>query len=190
MAHDVQSSRTMAHRSAISATLFVVGIAVASCSHDSELGSCGYGAQLDTTYACEGNVQVTTREQCPPKPALVTRKDCSAEGKQCLEMVALPGQTSALFTCVQPCTTDSDCPTDTYCGSGPAKTMDGRKTCTPSLKEGFSCDVTTRCASGLVCALERDAGTGDADVPDAQVADAATPAQCQPFEYLCSCQRP
>jgi hypothetical protein len=167
-----------------------VAITSVSCGKDSELGSCGYGAQLDTTYACEQNVQVTTREQCSPDPPVVTRKDCSESSEKCLEMVGIPGATSRLFTCVRPCTADADCPTDFYCAGGFAATSDGGKTCVASLKEGFACDVTAPCASGLVCAIKGTAGSADADVPDAEAADAATPATCQPYTNLCSCQRP
>jgi len=38
-------------------------LAGSACGSDSELGACGYGAKLDTRYACEGNVQVTTRDK-------------------------------------------------------------------------------------------------------------------------------
>ena len=165
-------------------------LAGSACGSDSALGACGYGAKLDTRYACEGTVQVTTREQCPPDSPVVTRKDCAASGKQCLELVGAGSGASKLFTCALPCVNNSDCPTDLYCARGFAATADGRSTCIPSLSEGFACDVSTACASGLVCALKPDGGLRDAAVRDAEPPDAATPAVCKPYTYLCECQLP
>jgi len=165
-------------------------LAGSACGSDSELGACGYGAKLDTRYACEGNVQVTTRDQCPPDSPVVTRKDCAASGKQCLELVGAGSGASKLFTCALPCAGNSDCPTDFYCAGGFAATADGRSTCIPSLREGFACDVSTACVSGLVCALKPDGGLRDAAVSDAVAPVAATPAVCKPYTYLCECQRP
>jgi hypothetical protein len=175
----------------LTAFLGVIAVfAAGACTSDSIAGSCGYGAQLDTVYSCEGNVQVTTREQCAPQSPIVTRKDCAESGKQCLQLVGVDPVTSKLFTCALPCATDSDCPTDFYCAGGFTATIDGRSTCVPSLKEGVTCDVSTGCASGLVCALKGDGGAGDAAVRDAEAYDSATPAVCKPFTYLCKCQRP
>jgi Dickkopf N-terminal cysteine-rich region len=176
----------------------VIGIAAVTlgseCTADSAFGACGYGAELQRSYACDGNVQVVTQENCAPKAPTVTRTDCSASGEQCLEMRALPTESGAkLFGCAHPCATNADCPVDLYCAGGIASTADGGSTCRASMGEGFECNPSTPCASGLVCA-NTDGGTSDAGARDA-----ATPTPCQPTslglpdealgKYSCSCQR-
>ena len=176
-------------------------IAGGACSTDSEFGACGYGAQLQTRYACEGNVAVVTQENCPPKEPTVTRKDCAASGDQCLQMIGLPTASGEkLFMCARPCLTNADCPVDFYCAGGLNSTADGRTTCTASLREGFACSPSIACASGLLCANNTAGGTSDPGAQEAGSPDAATPIACQPTtldlpdealgKYDCSCQRP
>jgi hypothetical protein len=174
------------------------GLVGTACTTDSEFGACGYGAELETRYACEGNVFVETQDNCPPKAPSVTRTDCSATGDQCLQRAGLPTNSgSLLFGCVHPCATSTECPKDSYCAGGFAATADGRSTCVPSLREGFACDPSQACASGLLCALK------DGGVPqpagDAGDRDAAAPNPCVPTDlslpegalgrYDCLCQR-
>lgn len=163
----------------------VAGALLAAACSSNVFGACGTGATLATHYACEGNTQVVTQEQCTPKAPTVTRRDCAAEGGLCLQMASIGGESR--FSCAVPCKTTADCPVDTHCGGGPGMTADGGSTCMPSLREGFACDPSAPCVSGLVCAFKVDGGR-DGSALDA--GDGSIPAECKPYEYNCICQKP
>jgi hypothetical protein len=120
---------------------------------------------------CDGDVLVTRSNGDGHCETRTSRRDCAEEGNQCIADGANRGY------CGRLCALESDCAPATYCDLS-QRTVDGRGTCVPRLRETESCEEhAPHCAPGLACkpeVIHRDAGRGDADASGDATPDAAT----------------
>jgi hypothetical protein len=99
------------------------------------------------SFACNGNVLVTTTPACAyGKPPTTTEQDCGSD--VCQVDVGDGAE------CAHPCTSNGDCAAENFCSST-KKTPDGRTECVVTQGRYSTCELanTRSCTAGLACLL-------------------------------------